>query len=140
MAIAFGASIVSCSTDVDGTSIVPVFDKIICSPEHPAPGDSVTVTGHQVVMGKLVNATTYNWDFTYTRAETNRDTTITRSTHVVYDAEGGSADPVMGFRIPADSPGRYLKVSLHATYSLSGQTAEGAIYGEATRSTTITLQ
>ncbi len=138
LAAAMLAAIGAC-TEVDSESIVPHFSAITCEPQHPAPGDSVTLTAVQDQVGHLINATTYTWELTYTQP-TMADTTVTISNHIVYDLEGGNANPQVGFRIPADTPGRYLHVTLRATYSLSGQDRNGAIYGSATRSTDIVIQ
>jgi hypothetical protein len=122
----------------DNTSIVPQFSSITCQPEKPAAGDSITLTAHQSVRGHLINSTTYRWAFTYIDGTTFNDTTVVRNVEVVYDAVDG-ADPQVGFRIPADTPSNKLTVSLTALYSLSGQTATGQIFGQAARSTSITL-
>ena len=122
----------------DSTSVVPQFSSITCEPEMPMAGDSITLTAHQSVRGHLINSTTYRWAFSYIDGTTFSDTTVYRNVEVVYDAVGG-ADPTVGFRIPADMPGNRLGVSLTALYSLSGQTETGQIFGQASRSTSITI-
>ena len=122
----------------DSNSIVPQFSSITCEPENPAAGDSITLTAHQSVRGHLINSTTYRWAFTYIDGSTFSDTTVVRNVEVVYDAVDGT-DPQVGFRIPSDTPSNKLTVSLTALYSLSGQTETGQIFGQAARSTSITI-
>lgn len=127
--------LVSCDK-VDGTSIVPVFDVINSSNENPAPGDSVNFTAHQAVTGKLINATTYTWSFRYSYFKEDAmtaDTVVVKSVQTNYDGID-SSDPKMGFRVPSNIAGASFVVAIDASYSLSGQTSEGAIYGHATRS------
>ena len=45
----------------DGISIVPKFSSITCDPESPAAGDTMTLTAHQSVQGKLIYSATYKW-------------------------------------------------------------------------------
>lgn len=132
---AFSAAFLASCDNVDGTSVVPVFDAIQSSNDRPAPGDSVNFTAHQAVMGKLINATTYTWSFRYSyfkEEAMTADTVVVKSVQTNYDGID-SSDPKMGFRLPQDIAGASFTVTIHASYSLSGQTAEGAIYGQATR-------
>ncbi len=134
-AAAFSAAFLASCDKVDGTSVVPVFDAIQSSNDRPAPGDSVNFTAHQAVMGKLINATTYTWSFRYSyfkEEAMTADTVVVKSVQTNYDGID-SSDPKMGFRLPQDIAGASFTVTIHASYSLSGQTAEGAIYGQATR-------
>ncbi len=143
LTLAVAATAFTACDDTDGTSVVPQFDKIDIAPNRPAPGDSLTATAHQAVKGKLINATTYNWTFTYyvqhdDGSVEKLDTTLTH--HTNYDGES-SDDPSIGYRLPATAVGgTQMQISLRATYNCSGQTASGALYGEATRSTTVYLQ
>lgn len=136
-----GFALVSCDK-VDGESIVPHFDKITCSPERPHPGDSITLTAHQDVKGKNINATTYNWSFTFSYfsdGQATRDTVVALPpVETNYDGIS-SADPVIGFRLPTNIASESVTVSLHANYNLTGQTALGQIYGSASRSSRIII-
>lgn len=125
---------------VDGLSVVPRFDRIDCDTPNPAPGDTITLTAHQSVQGHLINKTTYTWSFQFSVAGEDyyRDSTFVRTVETNYDGID-NGDPVIGFRIPKNISS-HLNVSLRASYNLSGSTAEGQIYGEATRSTLIRIQ
>lgn len=146
LTIAFAVLGFTACDETDGTSVVPRFDRIDVVPARPAAGDSITATAHQAVIGHLINATTYTWQFSYsynTVKESGytvtKDTTVVLSKHVNYDGEDNS-DPVIGYRLPANVvSGSRLAISIHATYNCSGQTASGALYGEATRSTQVNI-
>ena len=124
-------SVASCEK-VDHESIVPQFSSISCSPAQHKAGDSIIVVAHQMVIGKLINATTYKWSFTYTNPRTYTDTTVVKTEKVIYDIT--PTDPMMGFRLPAGIPRSTFTVTIQANYSLSGQTAAGQIYGSASKS------
>jgi len=135
--MAISVAFISCKED-DGISIVPHFSSITCEPSSPAPNDSITLTAVQDQIGNLINRTSYNWSFSYSYFTGNgseaKDTTVTKSTTVVYDVN--KSNPVMGFRVP-EKIASDLSVSLDANYNLSGQTEGGQIYGRATRSTKV---
>lgn len=139
VAVASTFALVACDK-VDGTSVVPRFDRIDCDTPNPSPGDTITLTAHQSVQGHLINKTTYTWSFQFSVAGEDyyRDSTIVRTVETNYDGID-SGDPVIGFRIPKDISS-HLNVGIRATYNLSGSTAEGQIYGEANRSTLIRIQ
>lgn len=121
----------------DHESVVPQFSSITCSPSTIKAGDSITVVAHQSVIGQLINSTTYKWSFTYKNPRNYTDTTVVKTVQIVYDMNPN--DPMMGFRIPAGTPRSSLTVSIHANYSLSGQTATGQIYGSASKSAHFTV-
>ena len=131
---------IGCS-ETDGISVVPAFDAIYCTPTSPAAGDSITLTAHQAQMGKLINKTSYNWTFScqiFYDGAASRDTTFTRTVNTNYDGIS-NADPVIGVYVPKNIAGD-LTVTLNANYSLSGQTASGQLYGQATRTTRIPIK
>lgn len=138
-AVLLSATFIGCS-ETDGISVVPAFDAIYCSPTSPAAGDSITLTAHQAQMGKLINKTSYNWTFSchvFYDGAASRDTTFTRTVNTNYDGIS-NADPVIGVFVP-ENIASDLTVTLHANYSLSGQTASGQLYGQATRTTRIPI-
>lgn len=86
-------------------------------------GDVITVTALQDQKGRLINATTYNWEV---KAQIpNADGVyvdsvfFTQSVHTNYDGTS-NADPFIKFTIPPTATGR-ATVSFNASYSLSGQ-------------------
>lgn len=137
--VAIDFAICSCEKE-NGISIVPQFSGITCNPSQPMPGDSITLTAVQAQVGELINRTSYDWSFQYSYftgdGDAAQDTTVTKSVSVVYD--NNPSDPVIGFLVPANIASD-LNVSIHANYALSGQTASGQIYGQATRSTVVRI-
>ena len=129
---------ISSCDKTDGISVVPKFSSISCEPTTPAPGDTMTLTAHQSVHGKLIYSATYKWGFRYFDDILQRDTTVYRTESVVYDNIGGP-DPQMGFRLPAYSTASRLYVTLTASYGLSGQTEQGQIFGQASTSSTVNI-
>lgn len=139
LAISVAAFVFTSCDKTDGTSVVPRFDKITYEPELPSVGDSITLTAHQSMHGKLINSTTYKWSVTYYNDATGRDTTeYLPQQEVVYDYIGGP-DPQIGYRIPATTS-RKIGVHISAFYSLSGQTELGQIFGQANCSGSINLK
>ncbi|MBO4905664.1 MAG: hypothetical protein J5486_01340 [Bacteroidaceae bacterium] len=137
-----GTAFVACD-ETDGISVVPVLDKITLEPNLPAPGDSITATAHQAVKGKLINATTYNWQFTYwTQADDGSTVKVDTllSQHTNYDGEY-NGDPYMGYRLPTTIvPGSSIMITINASYSCSGQTAQGALYGSANKTQSFSIK
>lgn len=129
-----------CSND-ELYSIVPHFSKIECQPNPITPGDSITLTARQDQLGKLINATSYDWSFKYSYfydGAATKDTTVNMPT-VKTNYDGiSNADPVMGFRVPANIASN-LTVTINAFYSLSAQTSTGQLYGQANRTNQITV-
>jgi hypothetical protein len=129
---------IGCSND-DVYSIVPHFSTIECRPNPVTPGDSITLTARQDQMGKLINATSYDWSFSYQYfydGAVTKDTTVYLPT-VKTNYDGiSNADPVIGFHVPTNIAGN-LTVTINAFYSLSAQSSSGALYGQANRTNQI---
>ena len=139
LAVAACMAAVGACDKTDGISVVPQFSTITSDPATPMAGDTLTLTAHQSVKGKLTYSATYNWAFRYFDDSLQRDTTVRRQEQVVYDYVGGP-DPQMGLRLPAYVSATRLYVTLTASYGLSGQTEQGQIFGQASASATVTLQ
>ena len=138
---AIGLTLAATACSDDPTySVVPVFDAITCQPDMPSPGDSITITAHQSVHGKLIYSATYKWSITYFDNEAQRDTTVRMQRETVYDADGGDIDPQIGFRLPADTPSKSLIVTINASYGLSAQTEMGQIFGQAIKTATLAIK
>jgi len=86
-------------------------------------GDAITITALQDQKGRLINATTYNWEIKAQIPNENGvyvDSVIRKSEHTNYDGTS-NADPFIYFIIPQTAKEGIATVSFNATYSLSGQ-------------------
>lgn len=96
-------------------------------------GDVITVTALQDQKGRLINATTYNWDVIAPVQQEDgkyvNDTIYSKSIHTNYDGLD-SGDPSVTFSIPEKALGQSTVV-FSASYSFSGygiQVADGSSY------------
>ena len=102
-------------------------------------GDVITVTALQDQKGRLINATTYNWEV---KAQIPNENGVyvdsvfyTLSVHTNYDGTS-NADPFIKFTIPPTATGSG-KVSFNASYALSGQGVQISDGGDYSKSPNI---